>query len=472
MKSVLFPSLPILVVDDEKNILKDMDMMFRSNGINNIMTCFDSREVVPVLSKKDIGVILLDLFLPHISGEELLSMLNQNYPDIPVIIITGNNDVETAVRCIKFGASDYIVKPIDKNRLIQIVKRAVELRELELENIQLRSYVLSNTLNHPEVFSAIVTNNIKMRYIFQYAEAIAKSYKPVVITGETGVGKELIARALHTLSKRIGKFIPINVAGLDDTLFSDTLFGHRKGAFTGAGEAFKGLVEQAAGGTLFLDEIADLSHVSQVKLLRLLQEHEYYPLGSDVARPTDARVITSTNENLRHLQKSGRYRKDLYYRLCTHHIHVPPLRERLDDLPLLVDYFLEETSRLLNRKKPAVPKELLILLSTYQFPGNVRELQSMIYDAVSSHGSGKLSLNAFKSYMNKENEPVKGISQEVPADENSSVSFPERLPTIRKLAEQLVIEAIRRTQGNQSIAARLLGISQQALSKRLKQITN
>jgi DNA-binding NtrC family response regulator len=284
---------------------------------------------------------------------------------------------------------------------VSATRRAVEIRELQRENQLLKTHMLSNKLNSPEAFSEIVTNSAAMRSIFQYVEAIAASPRPVSITGETGVGKELIARAVHRLSQRDGAFVPVNVAGLDDTVFADTLFGHKKGAFTDAREARNGLVEKASGGTLFLDEIGDLNTTAQVKLLRLLQEGEYFPLGSDMAKRSDARMVVATNQDLDVLQSSGKFRKDLYYRLCDHQIQIPPLRDRREDLAVLAEHFLEKASKTLKRKKPTPPEELITLLSTYHFPGNVRELESMVFDAVSSHKSGKLSLDIFKDHLSR-----------------------------------------------------------------------
>jgi transcriptional regulator with PAS, ATPase and Fis domain len=260
----------------------------------------------------------------------------------------------------------------------------------------------------------------------------------------------------------------VNVAGLDDNVFADTLFGHKKGAFTGAEQARGGLLEQAAGGTLFLDEIGDLSHASQVKLLRLLQDGEYFPLGSDLAKRSDARVVVATNQELNALQTSGRFRRDLYYRLCDHHVHIPPLRERMEDLPLLLNHFLDKASATLGKNKPTPPEELLTLLSTHHFPGNIREMESMVFDSVSSHRSGKLSMDVFKSHIfQKQPVPKKEQPAEVQG-ECASVSFSEQLPTLKELEQILVDEAMRRAGGNQSIAALSLGITRQALNKRLR----
>jgi DNA-binding NtrC family response regulator len=468
MTDIRSPNRPVLVVDDEEQALTSFEMALRSVSLNHFIKCLDSREVISLLTEQEVEIVLLDLRMPHFTGDELLPQIISDFPDVPVIVITGANDVETAVKCMKLGAFDYMVKPVERSRLIGGVKRAIELRELQRENRLLRAHVLSDKLEHPEVFSEIVTCSARMRSIFQYVEAIAASPRPLLITGETGVGKELVARAVHRLSRRKGAFVPVNVAGLDDNVFADTLFGHKKGAFTGAEQARGGLLEQAAGGTLFLDEIGDLSHASQVKLLRLLQDGEYFPLGSDLAKRSDARVVVATNQELNALQTGGLFRKDLYYRLCDHQVHVPPLRERMEDLPLLLNHFLEKASATLGKSKPTPPEELLTLLSTHHFPGNIREMESMVFDSVSSHRSGKLSMDAFKSHIfQKQPVPKKEQPSEVQG-ECSSVSFSEQLPTLKEVEQILVDEAMRRSGGNQSIAALSLGITRQALNKRLR----
>jgi DNA-binding NtrC family response regulator len=469
MMTSLYPQLPVLMVDDEVQALNSFEMVLRSASMNHILRCEDSRKAMGIFSGQEIEVMMLDLSMPHVSGEELLLSVTKDYPEVPVIVITGSNDVDTAVACMKTGAFDYMVKPVEKSRLISGVKRAIELRELQRENKLLRAHVLSDKLEHPEAFSEMVTNSPIMRSIFQYIESISVSPRPILITGETGVGKELVSKAIHRLSQRKGAFVPVNVAGLDDSVFADTLFGHRKGAFTGADQTRSGLVEQASGGSLFLDEIGDLSPASQVKLLRLLQEGEYFPLGSDVGKRSDARVMVATNQDIQALQESGKFRKDLYYRLCCHQIHIPPLRERREDLPLLLDHFIEKASETLGKKKPTPPRELLTLLSTYGFPGNIRELQSIILDAVSSHKSGKLSMEVFKSYIRQKQPTLDIDSKHLLQGERLMVSFSEPLPTLKQTEQLLISEAMKRARRNQATAAQLLGITRQALNKRLKQ---
>ena len=468
MTTSVYPGFPVMLVDDEAQALDSFEIALRSASMNHFIRCQDSRHVMPMLSDQEIEVILLDLRMPHLSGEALLPLITADFPEVPVIVITGANDVDTAVTCMKHGAFDYMVKPVEKSRLIGVVKRAVELRELQRENRMLKAHVLSDKLEHPQAFSEIVTNSASMRSIFQYVEAISSSPRPVLITGETGVGKELVAKAVHTLSRREGNFVPVNVAGLDDNVFADTLFGHKKGAFTGADQARSGLIEQASGGTLFLDEIGDLSPPSQIKLLRLLQDGDFFPLGSDVAKGSTARIIVATNQNLEELKSSGKFRKDLYYRLGAHHIHIPSLRQRLEDVPVLVEHFLVKASETLGKKKPTPPDELSILLGTYHFPGNIRELESMVFDAVSRHNFGKLSMDRFKSHIYKQNPGFETPSKKLLQEKKVLISFSEQLPTLKQAEQRLIDEAMKRADGNQSIAALSLGITRQALNRRLK----
>lgn len=462
-----YPSFPVLVVDDEQEAIQGVRFVLRSGGLTNLISCEDSRQVMAVLAEHDIGVVLLDLRMPHMSGEELLDEISHDYPDVPVIVVTGANEVGVAVQCMQAGAFDYMVKPVEENRMISGVRRAIELRELRLEYGSFKRRILHGELEHAEVFSEIVTGNTTMRSIFHYMETIAETSEAVLITGETGVGEELVAKAIHALSGRDGPLVAVNVAGLDDSMLSDTLFGHLKGAYTGADQARVGLIEQASGGTLFLDEIGDLSTRSQVVLLRVLQEREYFPLGGDVPKRANTRIVVATNRDLDALQKDGTFRADFYYRLKTHHIHVPPLRERLDDLPLLVDHFLEKAAHALGKKKPTAPRELCTLLATYRFPGNVRELESMIFDAISHHQSRMLSMDRFKSHI-QEARSTRSEALDAVEGNTSPYALFEKLPTLAEAPKLLLAEAMRRAEGNQTLAAQLLGITPSGLNKALK----
>lgn len=455
---------PVLLIDDEEAWLRSFSMTLRAAGVTNVHTCNDSRQSVARVLDLSAALVILDLTMPHLSGIEVLQQLADACPDVPVVMLTGVNDVGAAVACMREGAFDYYVKTTETERLVSGVKRALELQQLRRENSRLKESVLDDALAHPEAFDAIVTASPRVWGIFKYLEAVAASPMAVLIAGETGVGKELFAQAVHRVSGRGGRFVPINAAGLDEQAFSDTLFGHVKGAFTGADLARPGLIEQAAGGTLFLDEIGDLDNAGQIKLLRLLQEGEYYPLGSDVARKSDARIVAATNRDLQALSDSGAFRKDLYFRLQTHRVVVPPLRERREDIAPLLECFLDEAAEMLQKKRPSAPRELAALLKSYHFPGNIREFRSMVVDAVTHHPGGVLSMNRFKEHM----QHLVPLNEPAPRP-GAGVTFGEVLPTLKENTELLIEEALRRAEGNQAIAADMLGISRQALNKRLKQ---
>lgn len=458
----------VLLVDDEEHILTTSSLSLRTHGVTQIMTLQDSREVMPLLTAQSIAVIVIDLHMPHLSGQELLQKIVRDYPGTPVILMTANDDIQTVVTCMKAGAFDYLVKPVESSQLVGRVKKALEMRELSNELTQLKQRLLSDNLEHPEAFAAIITGNKAMRALFQYIEVVAGTRQPIMITGETGVGKELMAKAIHTLSGCSGSYVPINVAGLDDNMFSDTLFGHRKGAFTGADQPREGLIEKASGGTLFLDEIGDLNEASQIKLLRLLQEQEYYPVGSDLLKKSNARIVLATNRDLPEMIKAGTFRNDLYFRLFAHRVHVPPLRERPEDVPLLLDHLLAAAARQLGRKKPTPPPELAVLLGLYSFPGNVRELEALAFDAVARHTSGVLSMESFRAVVGDD----QSASRERPAASadvsQAFVDYFGNFPTIAEVEEFMIDEAMKMTQGNQGMAAKLIGMGRQTLNKRLK----
>lgn len=469
MKKNLYPAFSILLVDDELPFLRSMSLTLKTSGINNLILCQDSRKVMETLETENIGLVLLDLTMPHLSGEELLLKIKEERPEIGVIVISGLNQLEIAVDCIKNGALDYFIKTTETDRLIKGISKAVQLMELEQVNQKMRSHLLYDKLEHPEAFADIITCNKAMRSVFHYIEAVAQSTQPILIMGESGSGKELIARAIHKINNCQGPLIAVNVAGLDDNIFADTLFGHSKGAFTSAEGMRSGMIEQAAEGTLFLDEIGDLSIASQIKLLRLLQEGEYFPLGSDTPKRLKARIVVATHQNLAARQAAGEFRKDLFYRLRTHHVSLPPLRERKEDIPLLLTHFLEQAAEELGKKVPTVPRELNVLLANYAFPGNIREFKAMVYDAMSLHQEMKLSMQSFKRAIDQCAE-IDSKPQE-PGVAKARVFDPAaQLPLLHEITDLLVLEAMERAEGNQSIACRLLGISQPALSKRLKKM--
>ena len=350
-----------------------------------------------------------------------------------------------------------------------ITRRAVEIGDLRSENLQLKKRLSSNRPEHPEVFSDIITQDPAMYSIFRQVESIAVTGDSVFITGETGVGKEKVAKAIHRLSGRSGEFLPVNIAGSDDHLFSDLLFGHEKGAFTSAESVRMGLIEQASGGTIFLDEIGDLGMEPQLKLLRLLQDGQYYRLGDDTPRRCEARTVVATNRTIESLMTDKTFRDDFFFRLRTHHVHLPPLRERTEDIPLLVSHFLKRAAEALGKKIPVPPPELFTLLATYHFPGNIRELEGMVRDAVSRHKGGVLSTESFRQEIDEQTSVlhggvVTGAGADSFVDELSSL---HKLPALKEMEELLITEALKRADGNQTIAAQLLGISRKALNNRL-----
>lgn len=464
-------NMKILVVDDDELVVSSIDLMFKTAGFNNIIKCTDSRLVSRILDEEKISCMILDLSMPHKNGNEVLADTVLAHPEIPVVILTSTIDVGAAVHCMKEGAADYLPKPVEKEKLIATVGNIVKLKDLELENEILKTKLLAGSDSEPEsvFFSSIVTRDSKMKAIFHYIESVATSVHPFLISGETGTGKELFAKAIHDASGRTGKFVPVNMAGLDDTVFTDALFGHKKGAYTSADGARSGLIKEAEGGTIFLDEIGDLSQASQMKLLRLLQSGEYYPLGSDICIRSNARVVAATNKDIEKAVQSGDFRRDLYYRLYTHRIVIPSLRERRGDIPLLLDHFIDKASEQSGKPVPSYSEDLVSLLIQYDYPGNVRELESMVSDVIAWNRRDSISASQF---IERSGASLVDLNANV-----KSAVLPEsilmsggKFPTIREMEMLLIKQALACTENNQVKAAALLGITRQTLSTRLKEI--
>jgi DNA-binding NtrC family response regulator len=454
----------ILVVDDEEQVVRGVSRILRANGFENVATTSDAPAVPGLVAGNPPAVLLLDLVMPRMGGKQILEIVRQSNPEVMVIVVTAEQDARTAVECMKLGAYDYLLKPAPVDELIATISRALEHWELMEENRSLRASLLDRQAPRSAAFQSIFTVDEAMERIFSYLETVARGAHPVLITGETGTGKELIARALHRASGRKGPFIAVNVAGLDDAMFSDTLFGHRVGAFTGATTARSGMVEQAAGGTLFLDEIGDLPESSQVKLLRLLQEREYFPLGADSPKRMDARVVAATHQN------TSALRKDLYYRLRSYHVSIPPLRERLGDLPLLVEHFVAEAAADLGKQVPPVSPEFVRALGHCSFPGNVRELRAIVFDALARLKAeilGRETLIDPHSEASGPESPAGSRSLDDALGDGEVVAASDW----RRLERRNIVNALARCNwkiSGKSGAAELLGLSPSTLESRMK----
>jgi DNA-binding NtrC family response regulator len=457
----------ILIVDDDAAFLDGARRALLAHGIGNVTPLQESSQIYRALATGAYTVLLLDWVMPDLSGADLLPEVVRLYPNIPVIIMTGVRDLENVVSCIKQGAYDYITKPLDTARLVSIVQNAVKSSELIVRNRKLTGYLLGEPLASPENFSEIITCNDRMMSVFKVIETLAGSRQPVLITGETGVGKELIAQSIHRCSGLKGRMITVNAAGLDDTMLADTLFGHKKGAFTGATESREGLIEKAKGGTLFLDEIGDLNIACQIKLLRLLQQNEYYRLGSDVLHKSDARFIAASNGDFQTLLTSGKFRGDLYYRISAQSLHIPPLRERCEDILPLVEHFVEKTAKSMLRVPPELSRELRQALLSYDFPGNVREMINMVHNAITYNRTETLLLEDFPGLASGTSTSRK-LVRKISNNQFALHGIFHDFPTIDEVQEMLVEEAFALSLGNRSIAAKMLGISRPTLQKRLE----
>ncbi|MBN2544453.1 MAG: sigma-54-dependent Fis family transcriptional regulator [Spirochaetes bacterium] len=471
MSNVIYPENPILMIDDDESFIKSVQFFLNTQGISNIRLCSNPGNVGKILKHEKYSLILLDLVMPEVNGLEILEMINVEYPGTPVIVLTGEIKIETIVECMKKGAYDYISKPLDKTRILTVINNILKINDLKNENELLKKHIIDDMEKSEDDFSEIITNNAKMKTLFHYIKAISQTPLPVLITGETGTGKELFANAIHKISGRIGNFVKLNIASEDMSLISDTLFGHVKGSYTSSVSGRKGLVEQANGGTLFLDEIGDIDSKCQLKLLRVIQERKYYPIGSDIEKNVDVRFIFATNRDLKKMVEEERIRKDLYYRLESHHINIPSLKERMDDIPLLTDHFIDKASKILKKKRPFYTKELITLLSNYDYPGNVRELEGMIFNAISLHEKGILSLESFYKKINHEG---KLANKENFGNEsiNDIINEDKKFMTLKEVDDFWINKALKKTGGNQTMAARLLGLSRRALNNRLSRKKN
>jgi DNA-binding NtrC family response regulator len=444
---------PILGVDDDEGLLLSIKASLLSAGLPEPAVVSDSRQVMELIRTRSFHVVLLDLIMPHINGIELLEKIKNEMPDIECIITTAVDEAETAVQAMKFGAYDYLVKPLQTEKLLIAVKNALEKYELR-QNLNLYERSPSfDELKHPAIFNEIVARDEAMALVFHQAEAYGYNDYHLMITGETGVGKEMLARAIHRLSRRsAGPFIPISMPSISDALFEDEMFGHTKGAYTGANAEKKGFFEEAHGGTLFLDEIAEMAPELQAKILRVIQEKESYRLGSTQAQPVDVRIISATNKDIHEQVKEGFFRKDLLYRLNVCHIHIPPLRKRKKDVLPLAKFFLDRHCQKTGRTITGIAPEAAQRLVNYSFPGNVRELENIIASAVMTEAADTLTSGSLGDLM-----------------DSSKSELPGELPLISmaELEKRHIDQVLKYTGNNRKQAASILGISVRTLQRKI-----
>jgi two-component system response regulator HydG len=441
-------SLTVLVVDDEPSNLSSIEKIFQKDGMR-VLVAPSAKVALEQLRAHRVDVVLTDLMMPAVSGLELLKAIKQVAPDVEVVLMTAYGTVETAVQAMREGAYDFVEKPLKRMTIVKTVRKAAERRLLSIENRELRQEL--SVLTGRE----IVGSSPALRRVLDIATQAAPSSATVLVLGESGTGKELLARFIHQHSSRASAaFVAVNCSAIPETILEAELFGHEKGAFTGAHARREGRFAKADGGTLFLDEIGELSQSVQVKLLRVLQEGEYEPVGGDTVRG-DVRIVAATNKDLRAEVAAGRFREDLYYRLNVIAITAPPLRTRREDIPLLVDHFLGVYSKKNNRPRLGVSKEVTEKLMDYSFPGNVRELENVIERAVVLCRSDRLTLDDLPDSI-RDSEPA----------EPSSIAFSVGTP-LDEVERRLIRETLRHAKGDKSVAAQLLGISTRTIYRKL-----
>ena len=444
----------ILIVDDEVSYLDLMRSLLEQEGYQNVITEENPLKVISILEQKDIEIILLDVYMPQKSGLDLLEEIYAQFPKIPVIIITAVNEVEVALKAVKLGAYEFITKPPDTDRLFLTLKRALGKRLLETERDSLRK-TLSDEKPEQKVFSDIITDSPHMFKVFELAEIFAPTSETVLISGETGTGKDLLARKIHDLSPRKnGPFIAVNLASISPSLFESELFGHKKGTFTGAGNDKMGYFEAAQNGSIFLDEIGELPLELQGKLLRTIQYNEIMRLGDPKPINLDIRIISATNRNLLDVVNLKEFRADLYYRLNRGFIHIPPLRKRGDDVLILADHFLETGNKIYNRNILGFSEDVVNDLRTYSFPGNVRELENII-------------LNAVAKTSNSQHIDTIDLPAALHSDKPLSAET-GKLTSLDDAMEDHIMDVIKMMGNSVQKAAPILGLSERTLQRRLK----
>jgi len=445
----------ILIVDDEPLVRRSLSELLTLSGYV-VSAASNGREALDLLKSYTTDIIITDMKMPEMDGMHLLKQIKTDYPDIPVILITGYGSIENAVDAIKEGAYDYITKPIVDSEIKIVIERLIKQRQLLEENIRLKEQL---SVSQKERFHNIIGKSQKMQKIYTLIEAVTQTRATVLIYGESGTGKRLIAHAIHKYNEheRGKPFVEVSCGALTETLLESELFGHAKGAFTGAIKDRIGRFELADGGTIFLDEIDAFSPALQVKLLRVLQEGEFERVGDTKTIKVDVRVIAASNQNLQDLIAQGKFRKDLYYRLNIISIEVPPLRDRKEDIPLLIEDFVKKHSKHTSKKIEGLSSEALSMLMDYNWPGNIRELENVIERAIILTKGPMITPADFPEFLNnlKPQEECLG---------NNGLKLKDAL---RSPEKDLILKALESVSWNRNEAARALGINRTTLYKKM-----
>ena len=450
----------VLIVDDERSMREFLEILLRGEGFTVELADGGESAVARLeAGASDVDLVLTDLKMPRVSGLEVLDTVKRLSPDTEVVMMTAFSTTETAIEAMKKGAYDYVAKPFKVDEITVVIHKALEKRRLALENQRLRG-----ELRTRYSFHNIIGKSRAIREVFDVVERVARTRTSVLISGETGTGKELIAKAIHYHSPRRDQpFMVINCGAIPDQLMESELFGHAKGAFTGAATAKKGLFQEADGGTLFLDEVGELSLGLQVKLLRALQERRIRPVGQAHEVPVDVRILAATNKDLEHEVERGRFRQDLFYRLNVIQVRMPALRERREDVALIAQHFLERFAREMEKPMRGIAPDAIEAMTAYRFPGNVRELENIIERAVTFEVSDILTPQSLPRHVLEPRSvrPVSAERVEIPGDGMDLDGL------LAELERGYLVEALRRTGGNRTEAAKLLGVSFRSIRYKL-----
>ena len=440
----------ILTIDDEENIRNGLADNFELEGYE-VKQAASGKEGLQLIEKGDIDLVITDLRMDGISGQEVVNQVTSKYPGLPIIVLTGHGSIEDATSAIKMGAYDFLTKPLDLTHLNKIVKNALQGRELALQKTQ-----LLKELNNFKTLDKMVGKSAELRKVSETISKVAPSKATVLITGESGVGKELVADEIHNLSNRKDKpFVKVHCAALSESLLESELFGHEKGSFTGAETMQKGRFELAHGGTIFLDEIGEINQSIQVKILRVIQEKKFERVGGEKTIDVDVRIVAATNKNLEEEVKAGRFREDLYYRLNVVRIQMPSLRERKDDIPLLVKSFLREFNLENEKNITGFDAKSKAAILKYDWPGNIRELRNCVECAVVRCNGEEITL-----------EDLPASVRESVEDKHIIISHGTTLDE----AEKIIIQnSLTMAGGNKTKAAQILGIGRKTLHRKLQE---